>query len=71
MNDAVRKGRRLTDIDLFDLPSPPSSLDQPEPDWQNRRVVVYSVRRDDDYVIKGEEKYQERGAFLREIGRPT
>jgi hypothetical protein len=69
MNDAVRKGRRLTDIDLFDLPSPPSTPYEPEADWQNRPVVVYSVRRDDDYVIKGKDKYQELGAFLREIGQ--
>jgi hypothetical protein len=69
MNDAVRKGRRLTDIDLFDLPSPPSTPYEPEADWQNRPVVVYSVRRDDDYVIKGREKFKERGAFLREIGQ--
>lgn len=69
MNDVVRKGRRLTDIDLFDLPSPPPAPYEPETDWQNRPVVVYSVRRDDDYVIKGKEKYQERGAFLREIGQ--
>jgi hypothetical protein len=68
MNDAVRKGRRLTDIDLFDLPSPPSTPYEPEPDWQNRPVVVYSVRRDDDYVIKGRDKFRELGAFLREIG---
>jgi hypothetical protein len=69
MNDAVRKGRRLTDIDLFDLSSPPSSPYTPELDWQNRPLVVYSVRRDEDYVIKGRDKYQERGAFLREIGQ--
>lgn len=68
MNDAVRKGRRLTDIDLFDLPSPPSMPYEPEADWQHRPVVVYSVRRNDDYVIKGRGKYQELGAFLREIG---
>ncbi len=68
MNDAVRKGRRLTDIDLFDVPSPASTPYEHEPDWQNRPVVVYSVRRDDDYVIKGKDKYQERGAFLRELG---
>lgn len=68
MNDAVRKGRRLTDIDLFDLPSPRLTPYEPEPDWQKRPIVVYSVRRDDDYVIKGKDKYQELGAFLRDIG---
>lgn len=69
MNDAAASRRRVTDVELANIQQSPTLAYEPEPDWQNRKVVLFTARHNNSYDAIGRSRHEELKNFLNHLGQ--